>query len=238
MSWKYFKSNEKILTWNHKPIREWVSETPYPTDGLIDYWSFDDTLAGVNGNTWVADDGLTYVYETNGSGKCIKNTHTGRLYILESMFPGFEANTTSWTIAFWAYIGGTTHTGLGKGKLNTLPAGCYGFATNSTILRLGNFGCDRDTSGLSLSGRFYHIVITLNRTDASHGTYKLYVDNVLKNTFENGCLPSANANDFQLFRLWQNQYSDVNCKYDDVFLYSKVLSDSERTQIYNNGSAF
>ena len=75
MAWKYLvnnKTDNKILTWNHQPIREWVTEGPaYPTDGLIARYGFDGSLNDTYGtnNGFIPITTPKWTYETGKIGQ-------------------------------------------------------------------------------------------------------------------------------------------------------------------------
>jgi hypothetical protein len=231
--------------------REIVAGASYPTDGLIDRWDFEDTLEGLNGHTWISGDSLTYDYVSGkAGGKGVRKTsasiQAGRLYIAENNigYDNFDASTSSWSWSLFFQMPGssTQNTGLlGKGSYHTQPAAKFAQITSYsnpdwTRIDSGNFGADNRATGLSFAAaNWHHYVITCDRTGLTSGTIKMYLNNTLIGTFTSN-FPSANTTDFQLFRLWQNECATQYCIVDLLYLYNRVLTTDEISQLYNSGN--
>lgn len=221
----------------------------YPTDGLIDRWTFEESLTGDNGNTWSVDGTFTYDYSTGiiPGTKCIRQTNTeaekSKLYINENIFPTFDASIVDWTIAYWAYIpsGSTTQNQhvFGKGNWFNIPSWMIQLENGATggvwkNLKIGNYG-SLNTATVNLSTpSWYHFIVTLNRTSLTTGTYYAYINNVLKLTGTTG-LPNVNTTDFNLFNNWGDACLK-NTMVDQFYMYNRVLSEVERAQLYNGGA--
>lgn len=222
----------------------------YPTSGLIDRWTFENTLTGDNGNTWAADGGLTYDYVDGivAGTKGVRQTNawveygTGRLYLNESIFPAFDSASVSATLSLWCKVPTcTTYVGImGKGNLHTQPAWKFVLLNNSTggnwtSWQTGNFAGDNVMSISIANNTWHHFLTTIVKTGATTGQQYCYLDNTQVGSFTVN-FPQSASTDWQIFRLWQNDPAPQYTVVDQVYMYNRVLDSTERAQLYNSGN--
>lgn len=97
-----------------------------------------------------------------------------------------------------------------------------------------NAGANQDYSYNTnlVSGQWYHVVFT---RDSSANTVELYIDGALFDTYTYTEDPNGGTTGF--FSIGSNSSNnDLNGKIDDVKMYNRVLTASEISQLYGDGS--
>jgi hypothetical protein len=73
------------------------------TDGLVEFWTLNNTLTGINGNTLVSPDGLThYVAGKIGQAWDVANTSTRILRQLPG--PINPGSDSKWSLSYWIHV--------------------------------------------------------------------------------------------------------------------------------------
>jgi hypothetical protein len=228
----------------------------YPTDGLIDRWNFNGSLTGLNGNSWTSvTSGWTYsdssigVDATDSSGLILTTSVTSsatRLSAPNTLFNAFDDVSTAFTFSLWFRADASTPEGtleiLGKGTWGTSVTLCQIETANATAFTGIKYGEDhgfQTKTGLNISlYNWHHYVITLQRTDINTGRWHVFIDDVsVASSNVQASLPDTDNNVFTLYtcKIGVTCYSNNSCRVDQLYLYNRVLSNAEISQLYNEG---
>ena len=217
-----------------------VPEPTYPTDGLVERWGFDDTLTGLNNYSFGVKAGSTE-YTTGLRGKCLKYDGTNSHWI-ENVYNLYSVmQSTTFTISMWIYpevfawaksVFCTAETG--KVGIDIFP-GSYGSPWNKMLLSLHNSGVWMEgilepSSGDLPVDTWYHLVFM--RTSSTN--IRAYING----TEYNRTIPTYGVTSNNIF---------IGCsgigtsdrykgKLDLLYLYNRVLSGSEVSELYNSGA--
>jgi hypothetical protein len=212
----------------------------YPTDGLVERWSFNETINGLNGINFSTFSGSP-TYATGVRDKCLSLDGSFGLKILaNSTIYDTWAGTNTWSLSYWVKTDEftwfkriiSTNNSTYKGGID-VGSGHYSAPTQRTVNTLHYPGLWMDliepTFEMS-SSNWYHIVFM--RTSSTN--LKVYINNSLD---VNVTITSRNLATRDLY---------VGCDYSGsenftgkiqlLYLYDKALSTNEISQLYNGGS--
>ncbi len=186
---------------------------PYPTDGLVSYFNFDDNLKDQRGyaNDGVNTGGATF--DVGKAGKAIVLNGTTQKIVFS---PKAAKLSTSISVAVWVktsenitkfFIDGGTFT---FGNLNGYK---IFFQTSQAIV--DSF----------VAGQWTHVVGTYDGTNT-----KIYINGILKQTANPpGAITGFNAN--LVLGYFDSDFWAGSI--DDLFIYNKALSQTEINTLYN-----
>lgn len=143
-------------------------------------------------------------------------------------------DTTGLTVAFWFQLGGTPSFWqvLGKGQFTAATPYALAFESDS-ILRLYTGGNTGWSSALSPS-TWYFVCARISIVSGTNITRILSVDNGTPVT-GSGILSTGNTDPFTVGQQ-PLPFSPINHQVDELGIWKRVLSDSEVTELYNNGN--
>jgi hypothetical protein len=206
------------------------------TSNLIHYWKLDDSSGD-------ATDSVGSLTLTN-NGSIAFATSTSKINNGVSLdgssqyFSGGLASsaTTNVTIALWVYIpsssthGAFLHNGSnvpgGNGYTLGVGNGDFDTAGNNLILLLDSAAWI--DSGATIGTGWHHVAVTRDAT-----TWKFYIDGSAAGTTSTAS-PLTPTSDFQLGRDTSNRYFGGDL--DEVGFWTRALSASEISQLYNSGA--
>lgn len=171
---------------------------------------------GTFGNAMSADGGNDYASVPDATPLSITSEMTLSAWIYLEAIPGSTAYAT------------VLHKGTATNSRN------YFLQVYGTSLSYGFFegGVTRRFSGgtISKTKKWYHVAATYSQ---ALGCVKLYLDGAKATTSVTTSTPEANT---QALTIGSSPYGDyLSGRIDDVRIYSRVLSDSEITTLFNGG---
>lgn len=190
----------------------------YPTSGLVSYFNFDDNIKDQVGTT---PDGTNYgaTFVAGKNGEAIDFNGSGQYveYNRASFVSGNNVSVSCWI----------NYSLENNNSIYFIMCNDFGIFTTDGIGMAISVPGTNNAKGASTPDTWYHFVGTYD------GTYiKAYINGVLVQTTEHpGELQELNYNlqlgTFQaLDGYWHGSI-------DDLFIYEKVLSQAEITQLYN-----
>lgn len=223
------------------------------TDSLQAYWKFDessgDASSQVNSNTLTNVNTVTYVAAKINNGADLESGSSQYLTITNAAQTGL-AFTTSFSIAGWFKLESAPATDIrfglmSKGSLHAVGAARYSWqiqddgGTDYLLLYLDSGG---STSNLRVAwthstGTFIHLAVTYN---LAGGTAKFYVDGSQQGADQTGGVTSLSSETGDVFVGAYNLNGTKVSYYDGVMdecgMWSRELSGSEISQLYNAGA--
>lgn len=221
-----------------------ASGPTYPTDGLVERWSFtNDNLVGdINGYTWAVNN-VSYQpsYESGKLGSfhniLFPANNTG-LKANSSQIKSTISDNAPFSWSFWvkndsssgAYIGPDymcfTPTGGINKEINISHLG----KPNNAGFRIGSNNADVSTGSTLANWQWNNIIGTFDGS-----TIKVYGNGYLGHTTTSTTYSGTPTNIY--WGIHSNGASGLYpVKYTLIYLYSKALSQAEVTQLYNGGS--
>ncbi|MEY5068524.1 MAG: hypothetical protein RLZ47_386 [Bacteroidota bacterium] len=193
---------------------------PYPTDGLISYFNFDDNLKDQHGYSFDGDPTGNPTFTVGKAGKSLSFDGIGQDVIFQSKNPQKSQNIT---IACWFKTGFNDLYDYMLRCYN--PTNSVGMFTNS-----GNVGfvvshpATDNCSGLFVPDQWNHVVGSFDGT-----SIRIYINGVLVATKAH---PGTifGFNDFLQLGKFNNYFWAGSI--DDLFIYHKVLSPEEVQTLY------
>lgn len=139
-------------------------------------------------------------------------------------------NTTQFSLAGWIYVHNVTK----KPRILVDEKIIFGisgnFEGNNISFRVsGSSGSNRITAFTPNTDQWYHVVCTYDGNEQ-----RLYVDNDLKNSAVVGITPSNDNTNITLFGTGGESVYDGLL--DDLRLYNEALTETDISNLYNNGS--
>lgn len=197
---------------------------PYPKEGLISYFNFDDNLKDQSGNT---NDGIgtgNPVFVLGKRSKAI--SFNGINQSVNFVKKQFEPSTQL-SVALWFKTNDSFNSYFFGGNKFVSFFGLF-------IESAGNIGLAIDLQGGGTnnakasfnSNQWTHFVGTYDGTDI-----KVYIDGVLKATTNSPGIIKGYVEEFTLGAINGQNY--WNGDVDDLFIYHKALTQAEVTQLYN-----
>jgi len=201
---------------------------------LVSYWKLDESsgnAADAHGSNTMVNVG-TMAYSAGKINNAADTVNTGKyLTISNASQVGLDI-ITDVSFSLWVKTSENSKTilgffgagadgyGLGMGTIADKPIGV-------AAARLGD-GWIAGTSRID-DGIWHHIVCTLNGTTA-----KIYVDGVLENTITVGAAISYTGDR----DIGRRLTTYLSAQIDEVGIWSRALSASEVTELYNSGAGF
>ena len=190
--------------------------SPYPKDGLISYFGFNDTVADKQNYATMGTAKFSYV--TGISGKAVQ--FNGVDEALE-FIPTAPVVNTKISISFWyktAEAGFTKFFISGNGFRVGTALGSVGFHINAP-------NTDNAHSNANLPNQWTHVVGTYDGT-----SIQIYVNGVwVATTINSGSISGFNSS--MMLGVYQAVYWAGSI--DELYIYNRALSPAEVTQLYN-----
>lgn len=131
MSWKYVHSNDnKILTWNHQPIREWVvgPQPTWPTAGCLLAANFNNDLTDYYGHTASWNGSASYDADEFNGKPCVYFPIDSSNYVKFNNATDLQnAFTTTCSLSLWYKVLWTAGTGSSWSRLWSFGEGASVF---------------------------------------------------------------------------------------------------------------
>lgn len=187
-----------------------------------DIGKMNKDLAGLNG-TFVAGK-LNNAYKVNNESSSLQ------------IKPWELFNVSNFTtITFWINITGTI--GVNNvivGDAGTNADGFWGIGTGSGDKLIYSCGGGDGAAGSDplTFGTWYHVIAEWNRTGNNR---KIFINNVSYNSQACAKNITWTGNPIMLFGNASSKYNVYNMSVDDLRIYNRSLTDSEKADIYNNG---
>ncbi len=196
--------------------KEPSEEKTYPADGLISYFNFDDNLADQLGNTPNGTNNGGALFTDGKAGKAI--AFNGSNQYLEFARKNYRSGNNI-SVSLWLKRSGST-------GLYFIMCDDFGVWSNENSAGLAiSLPETSSARGTITNGVWTHLVGTYDGTNI-----KAYINGVLVETTNHPGNITAWVGNLKLGRFDTEYWSG---SVDDLFIYSKVLSQSEVDQLYN-----
>lgn len=201
-----------------------ASGPAWPTDGLIDRWSFNDNATGMNSISFeTVSAGISYATGLLTGNKAIVGDGNDYIQTTNSTFINTIKTRNTFSISFW--FKPTVHTDPGTFLYitdNNLH--CYTNADGYYYDNTAHINTNQTWS----SSYWRHYVFYYDGTN-----YGVYTDSTYRNQAS-----SATSLTPAYFRLGAHTggSSGIKGSITLLYLYNKKLSDSEISQLYNGGA--
>jgi hypothetical protein len=246
MADKIVKWNDKILTFNDKLVRTYVSPIPtsYPTRGLVARYAFEDNYTDSYGsnNGWSVNRGST-TYVTGKVDKALTSTSVILYNTSNTTLVNLHGGTTVNSFSAWTklavtqtYGGGCAMVNYNTGSGSNFSISCYADGASTAAWKVAATGQTslKSTNHNNYSfndNAWHHIVYVYNGT-----TWYLYIDNVLWDSASRGSITTVGRlsmpGNFATGDLTQNYTGLI----DQVYFYTVDLTTDEIAQLWNNGN--
>ena len=237
MADKIIQWNNKLLTFNQKLIRTQSVATPvaatYPTDQLVERWGFADNT-GLNGKTFSGSG--TYNQSGPSAGlKSVALDGTNVITMADDADIKHVWNNHDYTIAYWLNCASTptgqrilirAYTANYKaGVLHLIRNAETSIATGMTCPEEADYMVENGTTNVRDSS--WHLIIASRTTNS----WTQYVDNSADGSATGN--PSGwGASTSSSFTIGES----LPCNIGPFYIYGKVLTSDERTQLWNSGN--
>lgn len=220
---------------------------------LVSYWELEEIQTG-SGVTRVDSHGTNDLTDNNtvgdatgieGTGADIELSNSEHLSITDASQTGLDLSG-DFTIQTWVKFESLPSNGAGMGiitkdTLTTANAYFMSVFTSGGVVYAYN-QVNRTTTDLvqnfaawnPSTGVWYHLLLVY---DASAGNLKFYVDNSLLANNTDGTVTSIQNNSLPFSIGSHDGKRFFDGVIDEVAVWSKVLSSTERADLYNSGSA-
>lgn len=213
--------------------------SPYPTDGLISRFAFEDNLDDSYGSYDGSIDTGSISYTTGTVGKCIVSSNNSRVDtgVPTSYFEG----TNSFTAVYWLNFTNNDGSPHYLGGINNVITNCS--------IRIGCENSEKLSFQRYYSAGFNNkIVSSSSYNDGSWhmmaciyngSTMYLNIDNGTEDLSlgSTGSMPSLSGYYWKICHIdFANNQRSWYGNIDQHYVYNKVLSASELTQLWNSGS--
>lgn len=213
------------------------------TDGMTEFWTLNDTLAGYNGNTLVSPDGLThYVAGAIDKGWDVADVIN---QVLRQTPGPFNPGATDFSISMWVYV--TDETAPTNGYLLTVRDGTtirfrFGFAdavSMAIYINTAGASLDYDIESPLVAG-WNHVLLTFVPS-GTLTTVTLWL-NGQKTASSNPTQQIPTMATPNLYVGGSGAATGTTAAYDEkidaVGLWSRVLTDLEIAALYNAGAGW
>lgn len=224
------------------------------TDSLVAYYKFDadnsnDSVGSNNGTDTSMVYGASYG-KINDGAKFTSNTNY--IHLTSGVWSLFSG-TNAWSISFWAYIPSSTAASQHAFGTNVSDASNYTSYGLNLVINMdpgggtvsayhGNGTSTEtviDTTGGNLlsAATWYHVVCTFDGST----TYKCYINGTSANTasgrlYTSGTMGSAYLGVAKYSAAFEGGTGDRY--FDEYAFWSRAISSTEVTQLYNSGNGF
>lgn len=204
---------------------------PYPTDGLIDRWDFDNTLEGVKGNTWNMAN-TNWEYDSDAKFNYIAaTTDTASGRINRSMF---NPNGQDFSICGWFYAPTGLRNAVFVGKGDSTARAFIGAAPTAHYDNKNYFNVmGTQLSDSTATNTWFHLVGTFK--GASTKAIILYENGVPVQS-STGSTALSDSDPWKIFSPGSGLITSPGGRIALLYIYNKVLTQSEVTQLYNSGN--
>ena len=208
---------------------------------LISWWSLDETSgtrADSHGSNTLADNN-TVTYATGKQSNAAQFTSANSEYLSVSFGHGLGGGARDWSIAFWVYLDSLDQqTFMFTGDGTAASSNDYFIGYNSGVSRYflnipsgGSYNrLDANNYGAPSTATWANIVCYYNNGTTELG---IIVNDGTANTSTTAS-PNAKNASFYLGSWFASQYT--NGRLDEVAFWSRLLTASEITAIYNGGN--
>jgi hypothetical protein len=221
-----------------------------PTNGLVAYFEFDNTLnSSTSSDVFVNTGTNNATFVTTGHGQGV-SFNGGTTLQIASLSEPISSLTNSFTISWWEYRPATTPS---ISTYSVRLGNNVGFNYIGNSFCSGNF-VDRYQVEISTNTNAFQCVTTNTHTGGNGGTWKHHTISKLNNVLKyylNGVLafvgasgrvldgPTLGASTTNLLQLGYGLSSTTNMigTIDDLAIYKRELSPGEIATIYQSGNA-
>jgi len=190
--------------------------SPYPKDGLISYFGFNDTVLDKQNYATIGTAKFSYV--TGISGKAV---HFNGVDEALEFIPTAPVVNTKISLSFWyktAEAGNTKYFISGNGFRFATALSSAAFVINAPNI-------DNAHSNANLPNQWTHVVGTYDGT-----SIQIYVNGVwIASTNNPGSISGFNSS--MMLGVYQSIYWAGSI--DELYIYNRPLSQAEVTQLYN-----
>lgn len=225
-----------------------IGGTPYPTDGLLARWTFDnsDLVDTEHSYTLTASGAGTISFESGKIGNCV-HFYNKCAYISEANIYDAVKTWGTFSYSFWFKSSTTNDAGYFYGcsyndNQDANRVSMFGYSSGSRIIGVHGYGTGADAdwnmgTGYLADGNWHHYVWTFNNSKVG----KLFVDTIQKGgdyTFSQAAGTSINMFSINGRGATPNTYGTAarDRYFDSCYVYNKALTTEEITQLYNGGS--
>jgi hypothetical protein len=230
---------------------EQIIDTPIET-GLVSAWDFDETSGtrydGYGNNDLSDNNSVLYATGVRGNGADFEYANSEYLSITDASQSGLEFSTTFSASFFFKLESdkGGYHMFFSKDN-SGVPNRQYFFAYDDNVNKFdlyvfqdGNIYWNGNISYTINTGTWYHVVITFNAGNSTGSKCKYYINGVDAGTVTEGGTCGSIQNTTQPFlvgfaTLYTTSYLDGVM--DDLRMWSRVLTASEASALYNVGAS-
>jgi hypothetical protein len=239
----YLNVHENYRTMNIINPYRFGSVSNFPIDGLIAYWPFSNNLNDLSGNNYNLSslNAPSFVTDRKGISNSAVGFNGSSNYLERvPLSPLYAKSATKFTISFWIYLssfpsgnksiyddtngGDTTNGGVHFIYASkTFPYMSYKTTTGYVVLTIAS-------NVISATGTWYHIIFT-----GGDGV-DFRVNNVSKVTGITGDATKPYVPRNNNLIIGKHRFNPIwywPGYVDDIFIYNRVLSASEITQLYN-----
>jgi hypothetical protein len=212
------------------------------TDSLTEFWTLNNTLTGINGNTLVSPDGLTHYV----AGKIGQAWDVGNVInqVLRQTPGPFNPGATDFSISIWAYV--TDGTAPTTGYLFVIRDGTtFRFRFNFADAYSVNVYLFDGAEALALpeeglQNGWNHIVLTFH-PNVTSTTVAMWINGILGEQKTPTRMLSTMTTP-NLYVGGSGAASGASAAYDEqidaVGWWSRVLTDLEIADLYNSGAGW
>lgn len=198
-----------------------------PSNGLLHYYSFDNTLTGSGGHT-LAGGTANYTNDRFGNSNRAHNLAAAANAFSSAGIPSLPtASASPRSFCFWYKSNSnSTHSLFNYGGANNFFGAVYDAGQIQVVSGNGSGGSIAPiTHNITYTGNWTHVAVTYSGTQLA-----LYVNGALTNTANFGLFnitPSTSRLGYSPFGTYFGNY-----QIDDLFFYNRVLTAQEVTTLY------
>lgn len=219
-------------------------QTSPPTSGLITGFSFEDIVSttaddiSTNNNDGTLRNGTTAVtnHASCVKGDCVEFDGSNDDILMSQGWDTLLAGsgTVPLTIAYWVYFDVSTEQSI----LIDTAAALTSTLSSSAYIRTYRAATTTQYASAVSTSQWYHVIIThSNVTASASDTVNIYVNNTLVATATNtnSSTTFSGSTDLYLGSEHGGASRLLNGKLDEVYIYNRVLTESERQALYYDG---
>lgn len=215
---RYYPSLTKSVT---------TTDNPYPLNGLVSRWQFEDNLTDVVSGYNMALSSGSASYDNGLVGRCIVST--GNFYWnTNAAWLGYISGRTAFSMSCWAKgtfvdkMGIHLNTNISGGQL-----GCLYWQNATTVYPMVRDNSFNAVTVPTISSTVWqHMVYVYDGTNS-----KFYLNNNLIYTKSND---TTSITDFHQIRFPNTTAGNI--RWDNTYFYNRVLTVAEIAKLYNAGA--